>query len=104
RALGGDEVADVVEGDHARPIPTRISGDPYIEDALAALPQNGRLTLMEAQPQRARLVPDDGDAVLSRGQRHADEAAFPAQKPIGGGVRDCDRAIVVDAENAGGHA
>ena len=76
RALRGDEIADVVEGDDARPIvPSRISGDPNVENAFAAVPQDSGLPLMEAQPQRTRLLPDEADAVLHRSHRQADEAA-----------------------------
>ena len=47
-ALSGHEVADVVERDDARAIiASRISGDANVENALAAVPEHGRLPLMK---------------------------------------------------------
>ena len=41
---------------------------------------------------------------MDRGQRHSDEAPLPSKELFGGGVRDRDRSIAIDAENAGRHA
>ena len=51
RALGGDEIADVVERDDARAIVARrIAGDADVENAFAAVAKDGRLSLMQTEP------------------------------------------------------
>src|SRR5260370_34090374 len=86
-ALSSDEIADVVERDDRRAIVARgIAGDPNVENALAAVPQDCRLPLVEAQPQRTRPLPDRRDAVLDRIQGLADQAVLAAQQALGGGV------------------
>src|SRR6201999_3735125 len=58
-ALRGHEVADVVErNDAGAIIASRISSDANVENALAAVPEHGRLPLMKPKPERASLFPD----------------------------------------------
>ena len=65
-ALSGHEVADVVERDDAGAIvASGASGDPNVENALAALAQHGRLSLMKPQPERSGLFPDESNAGLA---------------------------------------
>ena len=64
-ALSGDEIADVVERDDAgATIASRTSGDPNVENALAAVPQYGRLPLMKPEPERSSLFPNGSNARL----------------------------------------
>ena len=104
-ALGGDQVADVVERDDAGAIVAPgVSGDPNVQNPLATVSQDGRLPLMEPQPQRSRLFPDQADAGLDGVQGPTDQTEIAAEQALRGGVRNRDDAFVVDAQNAGGHA
>ena len=100
-ALSGHKVADVVKRDDAGAIiASRISGDANVENALAAVPEHGRLPLMKPEPERASLFPNGCNARLDGVERPADEAEVAAEQPIGGRVRNRDDAIMVDAKNA----
>ena len=103
-ALSGHEIADVVERDDAGPtVASRTSGDPNVENALAAVPQDGRLPLMKPEPERSSLFPNRTHARLDGVERPPNQAEFAAEQPIGGGVRNRDDPFVVDAENARRH-
>src|ERR1700722_11630814 len=50
--LSAHEIADIVERDDAgATVASRTSGDPNVKDALAAVPQYGRLPLMKPEPE-----------------------------------------------------
>src|SRR5580704_19598261 len=104
RALSRDEITDVVERYDARTIvASRIAGDANVENAVATVQKDGRLSLKDSQTQRTSLLPDRGYAVLGAIQRKANKTLSAAQQTLGCGVRDSDHALVVDAQNAGRH-
>ena len=77
--LCGHQVANVVERDDARAIITSgVSSDANVQNSLATVSQDGRLPLMEPQPQRSRLFPDQSDAGLNRVQGAPDQTQIAA--------------------------
>ena len=58
---------------------------------------------MKPKPQRAGLFPNETNARLDGRERSTNQAEVAAEQPVGGGVRNRDDPIVVDAEDARRH-